>query len=156
MTELARRVLGREVASDRAVRRLSAILCYLGQAGLGVGIFTISFTAAPFPWLGTLKELALVAGYWWLLAFSAVSLLVLLVLLFGGDTLASYRAAVRLGAAVLAIDVAAVGWSFINFEQQLLRMDPGIPLVVLTLHALSFGTLYGLRPPAASARSASR
>src|SRR5207244_124512 len=62
MTELARRVLGREVASDRAVRRLSAILCYLGQAGLGVGIFTISFTAAPFPWLGTLKELALVAG----------------------------------------------------------------------------------------------
>jgi len=142
-----RRTLRREVASDRAVRRAAALICYLALTGFGVGVFTITLLLAPTHKLETVKELGSLAVDWYLLSFTVASFLVLLRLLFGGDTITTYRATIRLGALVLLIDVVAAGWSLIDFRNEFLRIDPPLPLVFLVLHSVGFWALYGLRPP---------
>jgi len=146
MLARVRKALGREIASDRAMRRASAACLYLSYTAFGVGVYVITLIAAPCHRLDVLKELASGAD-WWLLPLTIVSLLVLLLLLFGRDTVKAYQAAVRLGVLLLAIDVVAAGRSALAFRNELLTMDIPLNLAFLVVHSLGLWTLYGVRPP---------
>src|SRR5947207_11040433 len=110
------KALGREIASDRAMRRAEAAGCYLCYTALGVGVYVITLTVAPYHRLDALKELASSALGWWFLLATGVSFLVATLVSFGGDTVKAYQAAVCLGVVLLAIDVVAAGWSLLPLQ----------------------------------------
>jgi len=128
------------------MRRAEAAGCYLCYTVLGVGVYAITLTVAPCHRLDVLKELASTALTWWFLLVTGVSFLVVTLVSFGGDTVKAYQAAVCLGGVLLAIDVAAAGWSLLPFRNELLRMDLPTQLAFLVLHSLGLWPLYRVRP----------